>query len=41
MFKNVYLFLEDFWLLYINVIRKKERKAALPLYIYFIKWIRV
>ena len=41
MFQNMYLFLEDFWLLFINVIRKKERKAALPLYIYFIKWIRV
>ena len=38
----MYLFLEDFWQLFINVIRKKkERKAALPLYIYFIKWIRV
>ena len=41
MFKNMYLFLENVWLLFINVIKKKKRKAALPLYIYFIKWIRV
>ena len=34
----MYLFLEDFWQIFINVIRKKERKVALP---YFIKWIRV
>ena len=33
MFKSIYLFLEDFWLLLLMLL-KKEKKAAIPLYIY-------
>ena len=32
MFKTMYLFLEDFWLLFINVIKKREENSITIVY---------
>ena len=35
MFKNMYLFSEDFWLLFINVIKKREESSITIVYILY------